>query len=150
MKLKWRWAPFNHPRSSKSFWNSHLKLKPIHLLHVLPSYIGHPGHLRLPNVNEYLGACRLQCQCQVHVTKWRLGLSPDIFRVSRWFLRNSCSFSEGWFDSSVWRLHFVNVSIVAWVPHWFWVRWSDIEPCSTCRLFYSSFCQCNCRVNKCS
>ena len=39
-----------------------------------------------------LGACRLQCQCQVHVTKWRLGFSPDIFSVSRWFLRNSCSF----------------------------------------------------------
>lgn len=42
-----------------------------------------------------LGACRLQCQCQVHVTKWRLRFSPDIFSVSRWFLRNSCSFSDG-------------------------------------------------------
>lgn len=66
-----------------------LPSKPIHLSHALPSYIGHPGDLRLPNFNECifwltnLGACRLQCQCQVHVTKWRLGLSPDIFSTLR-------------------------------------------------------------------
>ena len=59
----WSWSGGGHlstiPGHPSCFGTPISKLKPIHLLHVLPSYIGHPGHLHLPNVNEYISISTL-------------------------------------------------------------------------------------------